>query len=210
MSLPTLPLNSLPKEDLYSFLGGLFVGASWYVHIDQLAIFNVNNDISRASLILFLWLLGTAGIYVVQLVFFEGLSKLIASWVNSAEQAKRILNTPSFSFYSDWFKDDLTHCNVLSILSGALILSMHSLSWLIPKFCIITSDGIYIFCMLAVIASSAMFAYFWRKKSAFDFLYRNGQAWLIDRKVYDESMAKYFAEDMRTSQLEKREADRQG
>ena len=66
---PIIPISSLKRDEIYSFIGGLFIASSWQIYFANLSS---DTSISSVNLItnpifLIFWLFSTAVLFTIQL-----------------------------------------------------------------------------------------------------------------------------------------------
>ncbi|MBI2336775.1 MAG: hypothetical protein HYU97_08465 [Deltaproteobacteria bacterium] len=83
----TLPTGTLKRDELYTFLGGLFVVSTYFVGstycsnlhqwLKQSAWINQNtNDFSQIVLFVWFWLLSVLGVFLLNEAFYTFLNKI--------------------------------------------------------------------------------------------------------------------------------------
>ena len=209
MILPGLPIGSLNRDEFYAFLGGLFISLSWLQYWTS-EWKNINEPLV-IGLFLTLWLFSVALLFLLQLFIFNVIAPQIDNRIKNVPAAEQRLYLEvirgRINYYSDAFKETMFHCALISVVLIATIMSVFPLAHLVDLY-FKSKFYVYVFCVicLGIILSGSVAFYKLRiKYSAFLYLYKIGAAIIIDRKTYDEELAKDAARQYLSSFHKKKE-----
>ena len=65
-----LPLSNLKRDELYTFIVGIFTATAWYLYFQELGTIERRKDIIDPALV-FAWLLSTGAIFIFYMIHFR-------------------------------------------------------------------------------------------------------------------------------------------
>ena len=71
-----LPVEKLNRDEIYTFIAGLFVGLAWHLYFEQIDWVGKNQGVFDASLI-FAWLLGTGVLYLLYMILQLAMDRIV-------------------------------------------------------------------------------------------------------------------------------------
>ena len=197
-----LPTGSLKRDEIYSFLGGLFIACSWSLYFQKLGLLLLSDGSSWSTEITFVltWLFSTALLFIFQLVMTFVTTKLVLCCLQKKqpEELQKILG------FKDPIRDFIFLDYFESLLSSAHIINVVFLSFLISAypFKIISQNyfGVNVSCGGALVftGSCTLLFYFYiiiyRQYLAIIQLRSLARLDFIDKKKYTEEIAVWSAE----------------
>ena len=196
-----IPIGTLKREEIYSFIGGLFIASSWYLYFTSLSVETTLSSIDIVTKPIFFisWLISTALLFTIELFVIFIVVEAIKCWFKSKNQMerKKILNLqdPVENFISIEFVNDLKYrAHLVGIIIISTALSFFPLykisSPLIPQniSCLILFLTILalIWLLFNFIKSLKMFIVVYLLKA-------DGLLEIIDQNKYAQERASYIA-----------------
>lgn len=190
-----LPLSSLKRDEIYSFIAGIYVSVIWYMYFGSIFKPLHSNGLTLYSACIFitLWLTSTVVIFVILLYLSSIMSSSLQKYCDVTEQDNllKLLNIGKSRlnhFSQDYLKELLifTHIVGLAITSSILVLYpiLLLLSFSIKYMSLfIVAQSILILLLLY------QYHRFWLCNCAFAALRRKGRVEVYDEKKYSEETA---------------------
>lgn len=139
-----LPLAKLNRDELYTFIVGIFTATAWYLYFQEIGIIGKHRDIIDPALV-FAWLFSTGLIYVFYMILVWGLDLICQRKIknqNDDEELVKMNLTKNLSFF--WagpLEEQRLLLHIFGLLTVSLIFVFHpvvsfisimqlSLSWL--------------------------------------------------------------------------------
>lgn len=197
-----IPIGTLKRDEVYSFIGGLFIASSWYLYFARLS---GNTPISSVDFVtkpifLISWLVSTALLFAIQLFAAFVVARAIKYWLKGKNQMERKkilgLQDPIEDFIFVEFVNDLKYsAHLVGIIIFSTVLSLFPLykvsSSLITHN---TSRRFILFLIiLALIGLSLILVKFWKMFIVVYLLKADGSLEIIDQNKYAQERASYIA-----------------
>jgi hypothetical protein len=196
-----IPISTLKRDEIYSFIGGLFIASSWYLYFTSLSVETALSSIDIVTKPIFFisWLISTALLFTIQLFVTFIVAQAIKCWLKSKNQMerKKILNLqdPVEDFISIEFVNDLKYgAHLVGIIIISLALSLFPLykisSSLIPQniSCLILFLTFLVLLFLLFILIK-----FWKMFIVVCLLKADGSLEIINLNKYAQERASYIA-----------------
>jgi len=197
-----IPIGSFKRDEIYSFIGGLFIASSWQIYFTNLSS---DTSISSINLItnpifLIFWLFSTASLFTIQLfiVYITGLA--IKYWLKNKSQVERKkilgLQDPVEDFvFAEFVNDIKIGFHLVGIIITSVLLSLFPLYKLSRSF--VTQKAsclILLLIILACIGLSFIFIKFLKMFIVIYLLKADGSLEVIDQNTFAQKRAEYIAE----------------
>ena len=196
-----IPIGSLKRDEIYSFIGGFFIASSWCMYFVSLSCDTNISDIDFVTKPFFLisWLFSTASLVTVQLLITFIIALVIKCWLKNKNQIqrKKILNLqdPVEDFIFAEFVNDLKiSIHLVGIIMISVLLSLFPLYKLSNLFVTQNSSRLILFLIvLALIWLLYIFIKFCKMFIVVYLLKANGSLEIIDQNTYAQERAAYIA-----------------
>ena len=196
-----IPISTLKRDEIYSFIGGLFIASSWYLYFTSLSVETTLSSIDIVTKPIFFisWLISTALLFTIQLFVNLIVVQVIKCWLKSKNQMERKkilkLQDPVEDFISIEFVNDLKYgAHLVGIIIISTVLSFFPLYKISCSFIPQNiSCLILILIFLALICLSFIFIRFWKMFIALWLLKADGSLEIIDLNKYAQERASYIA-----------------
>ncbi|MFH1369890.1 MAG: hypothetical protein ABII09_01180 [Planctomycetota bacterium] len=215
-----IPLSTLKRDEIYSFIGGFFIASSWYVYF-----LSLSNDTSVSSIdlvakpiFLISWLISTALLFTIQLFTTLIIAQAIKYWLKSKNQMERKkvlgLQDPVEDFVSVEFVNDVKYSvHLVGIITISMLLSLFPLYKLSSSFITQNTSRLILFLIvLALLWLSFILIKFWKMFIVVHLLKADGSLEIIDPNTYAQERASYIAKvaNERSKQKVQNYLDQQG
>ncbi|MBI4209581.1 MAG: hypothetical protein HY538_07755 [Deltaproteobacteria bacterium] len=190
-----LPLNSLKRSEVYSFIGGLFVSISWvlYWHEDKDDFFE--------PIYLLAWLWGTIALFVVELILLFFVFRILLWLLRSIDEDNlykiaRIEKDPIQNYiWCDYVDSLLESAHLIIVVLLSLLFSSYPLYNIAQTYLVANS-----ICPIIIVALFLSFILLWldvlllRQYSSILLLKSKSKLDFVDKKKYAEKRAEFYAE----------------
>jgi hypothetical protein len=129
-----IPIGTLKRDEIYSFIGGLFIASSWYLYFAGLSGDTTVSEVAFVTKPIFLvsWLLSTALLFAMQLSAAFVVIRAIKYWLKSKNEMERKkilgLQDPIEDFIFVEFVNDLKYsAHLVGIIIFSTLLSLFPL-----------------------------------------------------------------------------------
>lgn len=190
-----LPLSALKRDEIYSFIAGLFVSVTWYLHFAENSVSLKTSGITFYSscILLVLWLLSTVVVFVTQLYLSSVVGNNLRKYCEKKQddELQKILGLDSSKlhyFSPDYFHELVVYIHIVGLSFAAIPLVQY------PAMSLLSANAIYMTAFLAlqiVLLLLLFYQYhrFWLCNCAYSVLRRKGRIEIYDEKKYGEEMA---------------------
>lgn len=196
-----LPLSSLKRDEIYTFIAGLYVAVIWYLFLGSMFYKLYNNSITLYNSCIFIttWLTSTVLLFVIQLYLSSLMRNSLQKYCNNAKhdimlKALSLDNSRLNYVTTDYYKELIVYIHIigLSMSSGILIAypSMTLLSYSIKYMSIF-----FIALVILILLLFYQYHKFWLCLCCYISLRRNGRIEVYDEKKYSEEMALALSKD---------------
>ena len=196
-----LPLGSLRREEIYTFMGGLYIALSWTIFI----LLSHPYDIGKTQHIIafvfaLMWLTSVVVLYVILVVLYLALNSLGGRWTKNSSIAvfKSTLNAndPIVNYYPHGYSETIiTNNHIDCVLLLSVIISAYPVFGIIGTFVREISPKFSIIALVAIIPVVGHRIWQGTKcRYSFEKLVSSGDVEYIDYKKYSEETAKYIAD----------------
>lgn len=126
-----LPLGSLKRDEIYGFIGGLFIACSWHLYFQKADSSSLSDSSKWLTEILFilLWLLSTALLFICQLILMFIITKCV--WFDlqkkTPEVLYKMLGFKSPYIFLDYFDNLLSSAHIINIVFLSFLISFYPL-----------------------------------------------------------------------------------
>jgi len=191
-----LPLSSLKRDEVYSFIAGMYVSVVWFLYLGSksVEVKSAGLTIYNSCIFIAIWLTSTVIVFVIQLYLSNIMSNTLQEFCNKAkeESVLKILNLNSASrlnyFAVDYYKElaIFIHITGLGFTSALLVF--------FPLLSLFSSDiryvvGFVVFQLVFILLVFYQYHRFWLCSCAYACLRRKGRVEVYDEKKYGEEMA---------------------
>jgi hypothetical protein len=139
-----LPVEKLNRDEIYTFIAGLFVGLAWHLYFQQIGWVGKNQGVFDASLI-FAWLLSTGVLYLLYMILQLAMDRIVKSKIARQDDEKELrkLDVTKYRtfFWAGPLEEQRLLLHIFGLLTVALVLVYYpiiafispkvSLSWLV-------------------------------------------------------------------------------
>jgi hypothetical protein len=196
-----IPIGSLKRDEIYSFIGGFFIASSWYMYFMSLSCdASISSiDLVKNPIFLISWLLSTTLLFTIQLLITFIIARAIKCWLKNKSQMerKKILNLqdPVEDFISSEFVNDIKIIvHLIGIIMISVILSLFPLYKLSRPFVAQNTSRLILFLIvLVLIWLLFVFIKLWKMFIVIYLLRADGSLEIIDQNTYAQERAEYIA-----------------
>ncbi len=197
-----IPIGTLKRDEIYSFIGGLFIASSWYLYFASLSGDTTISEVAFVTKPIFLisWLVSTASLFAIQLFAVFVLVRAIKYWLESKNQMERKkilgLQNPIEDFIFVEFVNDLKYsAHLVGIIIFSTVLSLFPLYRVSSSLIKHNASRRFILFLtiLALIWLSFILVKFWKMFIVVYLLKADGSLEIIDQNKYAEERALYIA-----------------
>jgi hypothetical protein len=196
-----IPIGTLKRDEIYSFIGGFFIASSWYLYFTSLSMDTTISGIDLVTKPIFLisWLMSTSLLFTIQLFLTFIIARAIKYSLKSKNQMERkkilSLQDPVEDFIPVEFVTDVKYAvHLVGIIIISIPLSFFPLYKLSRPF--ITQNTFLLILSLIVLALIWLlfiFINFWKMYIVVYLLKADGSLELIDQNTYAQERASYIA-----------------
>ncbi|SRR6266571_550454 len=196
-----LPLSSLKRDEIYSFIAGIYVSVIWYLYFGNISLSLKSNGITLYNSCIFItvWLTSTVIIFLVQLYLSTLMSNSLQKYCEATEQdiLLKILNLGKSRlnyFPIDYSKDLLIFIHIIGLaFTSSLLVLYPALSLL--SFSIKYMSTFIVLQVILILLLLYQYHKFWLCNCAFASLRRKGRVEVYDEKKYGEEMSLALSKD---------------
>ncbi|MDD5458240.1 MAG: hypothetical protein PHF37_02465 [Phycisphaerae bacterium] len=196
-----LPIGSLKRDEIYSFIGGFFIALLWHIYF--ITIFKGESlssiDILANPFFLLFWLSSTAALFTIQLLLTFVTAIIIKCRLKGETQEKKLkilnLTDPVENFiFADFVNEVKTGMHLIGIIIIALPLSLFPLYKLAsPVISQNICRSILLVIAIAYVCLLFFFVKFWKMFIAIYLLKMEGLVELIDQNTFIQERAIFAA-----------------
>jgi len=195
-----IPLSSLKRDEIYTFMGGLYIALSWAIYSLVAHPFDVTNmKFLLAAALLFMWLSSVIILFVLLILFYLFIEKAMVYFTKKKDIVyfRRImqLGDPIVNYYDYEFLDKLRSIiHTSSVIIISISISLYPIIGIVSRILKLTD---YSYCVTTyLIILLVLFYRVYRTtlmRLAFVKLISVGEVEYIDYKKYSEETAKHIA-----------------
>lgn len=180
-----LPLDKLNRDELYTFLAGLFVSQIWYLYLVKIKLIPIS-DTLYIPFILSLWLGSTSIVFI--------LNSLIAVIASEAVKGKEE-NEKSLLYYATYMDELRMALHLYGIIFVSLILAnLPIIDFITTKANIITYYLFTVFIFdLLILLSLVMYRQTFKELITINSHISNGVSYIIDDTLYRNKLTNHFS-----------------
>lgn len=208
--IPLLPIGTLKREEIYTFLGGLHVALAWILFFSATKCSDNYKELNllTTSVFLITWLSAVVIVYLLISIISILISLLAKKKVYKKDLTKtrKILglgDKPLYHIGRDYFDQFALNAHISSIIFVSILLTIHPLLIIVRPIADVAHS--LIFWVLIIAAQFYLISVpylFWRKVWAFNKLHEMNIIIMIDSHKFLEELAKHIAV-WRTTELGK-------
>lgn len=196
-----IPIGTLKRDEIYSFIGGFFIASSWYLYFASLSsdITISSIDLVTNPIFLISWLISTALLFTIQLFATFIIAHAIKYWLKSKNQMERKkmlgLKDPVEDFIFVEFVNEVKYgAHLVGIIIISIALSFFPLYKLSSSFIMQNTSLLILFLIiLALIWLLFILIKFWKMFIVVYLLKADGSLEIIDQNTYAQERASYIA-----------------
>jgi len=196
-----MPIGSLKRDEIYSFIGGFFIASSWYMYF---AMSSCDTSISNIDLVtnpffLISWLLSTVVLFTIQLFTTFIIAKVIGYQLKGKTQIERkkilSLQDPVEDFIPAEFVNEIKiSVHLIGIIITSVPLSLFPLCKISGLFITQNISILILFLIaLAYIWLLFIFVKLWKMFIVIYLLKADGSLEIMDQNTYAQERAAYIA-----------------
>lgn len=132
-----LPVEKLNRDEIYTFIAGLFVGLAWHLYFQQIGWVGKNEGVFDASLI-FAWLLGTGVLYLLYMILQLAMDTIVKRTItrqDDDEELRRLDVTKYKTFFwAGQLEEQTVLLHIFGLLTVALVVVYYPIvAFILPK-----------------------------------------------------------------------------
>jgi len=197
--IPSLPISGLKREEIYTFLSGLYVALSWTLYVAKDNLVDRTTNILFTGVFMFIWLTAVIIVYLLNSMITVSIAKITKHFVSKKGtlQLKKILQLGEQSVY--YFFDDysesllfVSHISILIFLS--VLLSLYPVLCIsVPIVNILYSKAFWLILVLVLAYLLLSSWLIWRQVWAFSYLYETNIVLIVNRREFGIEGARFVA-----------------
>ena len=190
-----LPPSALKRDEIYSFIAGLYVSVVWYLYFGTNfgALKSIGITFYNSCILLTLWLASTVAVFLTQLYLSTGISSSLRKFCETRQEDELLnilgLDKARLHYFSpDYYHESVVYIHIIGLSFTSIPLvqypAMSLLSFSIGWMWVFISIQISLILLLFY-----QYHRFWLCNCAYSVLRRKGRIEIYDEKKYSEEMS---------------------
>jgi len=188
-----VPVSSLKRDEIYTFIAGLSVAAAWFININSGKGISTDDDtLYKSCIFILIWLASTTSVFLMQLLLSSIMrSTLIKHCALMSDLDLRLVLDISLEgrvcFPAEYFKEQVLYNHILGVCINSTLLS----AWPIINLQSLQNDLWKVCCWyFGVMICLLYFNHkFWSRYASYFTLKNRGQIDVYDEKKYSEEIS---------------------
>lgn len=195
-----IPISSLKRDEIYTFIAGIYVASIWYLFLVSTSLINheLDNTLYQTSMVLVMWLMSASVLFIILSVMSlaMGYTLLIYCDNQKSNELKKILKITKqyISYYPvEFSKEQLVYNHIYGLCIASIMMTLY------PFLKLMSNLSHYFIIVAVAFVLSLLFSYFyhmgWLRYYSYVILKRRQMLDIYDEKKYSEEISVVLAKD---------------